>query len=415
MKRIGLFGFGQVGQGLFNIIRETNYKGAKIEKIAVKNRVKNRLANAELFVFDKNDILNDPNIDIVVEAIDNADEAFEIVKSALEKGKAVVTANKKMIAEHFEDLIDLQALNNTPILYEGSVCGAIPIIQNIEKYFSHEELKSVQGIFNGTSNYILSKIFTEKLDYKTALKQAQELGFAESDPTSDVQGFDAKFKTIILAKHSFGVLLKPKDVINYGIDTLSETDIQFARDNKQKIKVLPTILNEKGNIFSFVLPHFVQESSLFYTVENEFNAVQIEAPYTGTQFFYGRGAGSLPTGAAVFNDVQDIVRGQFYPYSKGSNHNEAPSDELFIEIYLRYTQESVKDSLEFEHISRGYISPEYSYIVGLISLQNLALGIDKIRKSKSTIIATGRREFKARPFISSLVLNSLYHEEARLG
>jgi homoserine dehydrogenase len=393
MKRIGLFGFGQVGQGLFEIIKEVGYEAARIEKIAVRNPTKKRSINLNYFVFDPNEILNDPQIDLVVEAIDIADEAFEIVRQALLKGKPVVTANKKMLAQHLGELLELQKETGTPLLYEGAVCGAIPVIQTIEKYFSREKLRSVQGIFNGTSNYILSKIFNENLNYQTALKQAQKLGFAETDPTNDVQAFDPKFKTIILAKHAFGVLLRTDDVINFGIDNLKDKDIEYARANQLRIKVLPTLFSEGTDFFAYVLPHFVGPGSMFYGVENEFNAVEIDAPFAGKQFYYGRGAGSLPTGAAVFNDVQDLIDGRVYPYTK-SNQNTSEQGDLILEVYLRYTNENIKEAIPFEKISKGYISPEYSYVIGTVSLINLSPFISIIQESGSSIIATGKREVR---------------------
>lgn len=393
MKRIGLFGFGQVGQGLFEIIKEVGYESARIEKIAVRNPTKKRSVDLSYFVFDPNQILNDPKIDIVVEAIDIADEAFEIVRQALLKGKPVVTANKKMLAQHLGELLELQKETGTPLLYEGAVCGAIPVIQTIEKYFSREKLRSVQGIFNGTSNYILSKIFNENLNYRTALKQAQKLGFAETDPTNDVQAFDPKFKTIILAKHAFGVLLSTDDVINFGIDNLKDSDINYARENQLRIKVLPTLFSEGNDFFAYVLPHFVGPGSMFFGVENEFNAVEIDAPFAGKQFYYGRGAGSLPTGAAVFNDVQDLIEGKVYPYTKSAS-TTVQTGELILEVYLRYTREEIKDAIPFEKISKGFISPEYSFVIGTVSLSDLSRFIGLIQESGSSIIATGKREVR---------------------
>src|SRR5689334_3703560 len=227
--KLGLFGFGCVGQGLYHVLHETHGGvQAEIKKICVKNKNKERILPDHFFTFDKQEILNDPEIDVVVELIDDAKAAYAIVKTSLENGKAVVTANKKMLAEHLEEIYNLQQKYNQPVLYEGSVCGSIPIIRNLEEYYDNDLINSIEGIFNGSTNFILTKVFEEKKSYSEALKTAQELGFAESDPSLDVKGFDPKFKLVIAIAHTFGVFLKPEDVINIGIDKISATDLKYA-------------------------------------------------------------------------------------------------------------------------------------------------------------------------------------------
>ena len=176
--KLGLFGFGCVGQGLYHVLEETRGVKAEIRKICVKNRNKKRPLTEDLFTFSKDEILDDPEIDVVVELIDDAVAAYEIVKSALQKGKAVVTANKKMLAEHLEEIYDLQKLHGKPVLYEGAVCGSIPILRNLEEYYDNDLISSIEGIFNGSTNYILTKVFEENKSYTDALTRAQELGFA---------------------------------------------------------------------------------------------------------------------------------------------------------------------------------------------------------------------------------------------
>src|SRR5687768_12322091 len=227
--KLGLFGFGCVGQGLYHVLHETHGIKAEIKKICVKNKNKARPIAEHFFTFQKEEILNDPEIDIVVELIDDANAAFEIVKTALQHGKAVVTANKKMLAEHLEEIYDLQKKHGKPVLYEGSVCGSIPILRNLEEYYDNDLIQHIEGIFNGSTNYILTKVFEEKKSYESALKQAQELGFAESDPMLDVKGYDAKYKLVIAITHTFGVFVKPEDVINIGIDKISDLDLKYAR------------------------------------------------------------------------------------------------------------------------------------------------------------------------------------------
>src|SRR3954471_18502815 len=209
---IGLFGFGVVGQGLYDIIK-TKHLNLEIVKIAIKNPDKERSLPASLFTTDKEELLSNPEINTIVELINDTEAAFEIVSRALSTGKNVVSASKKMIALHLDELIELQHKYGTSLLYEGSVCGSIPIIRNLEEYYDNELLHSISGIFNGSSNYILTKVCSEGMDYATALKQAQDLGFAETDPTLDVGGFDAKYKLVIAASHAYGVVVKPEDVL----------------------------------------------------------------------------------------------------------------------------------------------------------------------------------------------------------
>ncbi|MBC7758572.1 MAG: homoserine dehydrogenase, partial [Phormidesmis sp. FL-bin-119] len=205
---IGLFGFGVVGQGLHDII-STKDLNIEIKKIVIKDSSKSRSLPEDLFTTDASEILDDSGINTVVELINDADAAFKITSTALKSGKNVVSANKKMIAEHLEELVALQKEYGTSLLYEGAVCGSIPIIRNLEEYYDNELLHSISGIFNGSSNFILSKIANEGLEYNDALKQAQDLGFAETDPLLDVGGYDAKFKLLIAAAHAYGAFIKP--------------------------------------------------------------------------------------------------------------------------------------------------------------------------------------------------------------
>jgi len=201
---IGMFGFGVVGQGLYDIIKTKNLN-LEIKKFVIKNADKKRSLPAELFTTDAEAILGDPEINTVVELIDDADAAYALTVRALKSGKNVVSANKKMIATHLEELAAIQQEYGTSLLYEGAVCGSIPIIRNLEEYYDNELLHAVTGIFNGSSNFILSKVFNENQPYADALKEAQELGFAETDPTLDVGGFDPKYKLTIVAAHAYGI------------------------------------------------------------------------------------------------------------------------------------------------------------------------------------------------------------------
>lgn len=383
---IGLFGFGVVGQGLYDIIK-TKHLNLEIKKIAIKNPYKQRSLPAELFTTDRDEILNNPEINTVVELINDTDAAFEIVSRALSSGKHVVSASKKMVAIYLQQLIDLQHEHNTSLLYEGAVCGSIPIIRNLEEYYDNELLHSISGIFNGSSNYVLSKGFLENMDYDTALKQAQDLGFAETDPTSDVGGFDAKYKLIIAAAHAYGVVINPDEVLNIGIQNLSAYDLQYAREKGLKIKLVPVAkeLDDK-HVALFVLPKFVNETEFLYNVEYEYNGVTVQAAFADQQFFFGKGAGGHPTGSAVLSDIAALRYGYGYEYKKAREKQDLKfTNNIELNVYLRYDDEQLVEELGFLHIQERYYSGNFKFVIGKINLQNLIALQQRISDSKAFI------------------------------
>lgn len=382
--KIGLFGFGCVGQGLYHVLNKSTGFKADIEKIVVKHKNKKRDFANDLISFDKNDILENSQIDVVVELINDAEEAYQLVKTALQNGKHVVTANKKMLALHLQELYELQKKHKVSLLYEGAACGSIPIIRTLEEYFDNEPLQKLSGIFNGTTNYILTKTINEKLNYENALKQAQEKGFAESDPTNDVEGFDAKYKAIILALHAFGTIVKPEHVLNIGITGLAENDIQYASEKNYKIKLIPTItLTENNKINILVLPQFIKNNNQLYNVENEFNGVIVEGKFSGEQFLQGKGAGSLPTGAAVLSDISALSHGYKYEYKKHEQGN-APefTNQVVLNIYLRYNNKEELKNFSFIDFKENYTAAKYNYVVGKILLEELIKNQELIKENK---------------------------------
>lgn len=381
---IGLFGFGVVGQGLYDIIK-TKHLNLEIVKIAIKNPENERSLPAHLFTTNKEDLLNNPEINTIVELINDTEAAFEIVSRALSTGKNVVSASKKMIALHLDELIALQHKFGTSLLYEGAVCGSIPIIRNLEEYYDNELLHSISGIFNGSSNFILSKGFNENLDYDSALKQAQDLGFAETDPTSDVGGFDAKYKLVIAAAHAYGLVTNPDKVFNLGIQNLSANDLQYAREKNLKIKLVPIAkeLDDK-NVALFVLPKFVNQQEFLYNVENEYNGVIVQAAFADQQFFFGKGAGGHPTGSAVLSDIAALRYGYQYEYKKAKERKDLNfTNDILLTIYLRYQNEDLLQALNFEHINERYYSGNYKYVIGKINLQNLIANEANIANDKA--------------------------------
>lgn len=372
---IGLFGFGCVGNGLYEVLEKTPGLQANIARICVKDRQKTRSLSAEHFTFDKQDLLDDPTINTIVELIDDADEAFAIVKEALSKGKAVVTANKKMIAEHFEELHRLQVEHNVPLLYEAACCASIPIIRNLEEYFDNDLLESIEGIVNGSTNYILTKIVEENLSFELALKDAQEKGFAETNPILDTGGFDAKYKLLILIAHAFGLVVQPEDVFNAGIDKLSELELNYAREKGLKVKLVASAKKSPaGEITAYVLPKFVHPTEKFYEVNNVFNAVQTKSCFSDLQFFLGKGAGAYPTASAVLSDISALSYDYRYSYKKKGNSAVLKTrSEIFLKIFLRYKLYLKLDlTQEFLSIEETFSNGQNGYTIGVISLESLS-------------------------------------------
>jgi homoserine dehydrogenase len=381
---IGLFGFGVVGQGLYDIIKTKNLN-IEIKKIAIKDATKERSLPATYFTTDKDELLNNPEINTIIELINDTDAAFDIVSTALRSGKNVVSASKKMIALHLEELLKIQEEYGTSLLYEGAVCGSIPIIRNLEEYYDNELLHSICGIFNGSSNYILSKGFLEGMDYATALKQAQDLGFAETDPTMDVGGYDAKFKLVIAAAHAYGVVVEPDAVLNIGIENLAASDIQYAREKGLKIKLVPVAKElDDQHVALFVLPKLVTQNEFLYNVEYEYNGVIVQAAFADQQFFFGKGAGGHPTGSAVLSDIAALRYDYQYEYKKlKTNTGLKFTNDIELCVYLRYENDDLADALDFKEIKERYYSGSYKYIIGKLNLSKLIDNKQRIYDEKA--------------------------------
>jgi homoserine dehydrogenase len=373
---IGLFGFGVVGEGIYQVLQQTPSLHASIKRVCIKHPQKKRNADAELFTTDYNEILNDPDINLVVELIDDADEAYKIVTAAFKKKKSVVSANKKLIAEHLAELIFLQQEHDVSFLYEAAVCGSIPIIRNLEEYYDNDLLQSISGIVNGSTNYILTKI-SEGLTYKEALLQAQQLGFAESNPKLDVEGIDAVNKLTILLAHAYGVISKPQDLIHIGINRLQGADAGYAKEKNYEIKLTAqTIKLSNGKVAAFVLPQFIKNDSQLFNVKNEYNGVIIESKLADKQFLYGKGAGRYPTSSAVISDISALTYDYRYEYKKISRHEQyVLTHNYFLRVYVSFNDWAEVNRQDFEQVFEFHSTEERQYITGLIQ-------VDKLKNAK---------------------------------
>ena len=370
---IGLFGFGCVGYGLHEVLQRTPTLKTSIKKICVKDKNKARQISAEHFTFDKNEILNDEEINVVVELIDDANAAFEIVSAALKKGKAVVTANKKMIAEHFNELLELQKIYQVPLLYEAACCASIPIIRNLEEYYDNDLLESIEGIVNGSTNYILTKTSTDKISYADALLDAQQKGYAESNPTLDTGGFDAKYKLLILIAHAFGLVLQPDEIYNQGIDKLGELELNYAREKGFKIKLIAHAhKTNDGKIESYVLPKFISTDDKLFSVDDVFNGVKTKSCFSDSQFFAGKGAGAHPTASAVLSDISALSYDYKYEYKKLNQSAVELENDFSVKVFLRHKKEEQQFlQSKFSSIDESFLNHNSGYIIGNITLENL--------------------------------------------
>lgn len=370
---IGLFGFGVVGKGLYDVLHSTPTLQASIKKIVIKNPDKPRSIAAENFSTDADTILDDTDINVVVELIDDADAAFVIVKKALQNGKAVVSANKKMIAEHFEELLQLQQENKTALLYEAACCASMPIVRNLEEYYDNDLLKSIRGIINGSTNFILTKILEEQLEFKAALTLAQQLGFAESNPKLDIGGFDAANKLSILLAHSFGVITKPASFIFNGIENISLADAIVAKEKKQTIKLVATakkLLN--GKLAAFVLPQFVTQSDNLYHVHNEFNALTTESTFSDEHFFKGKGAGAFPTASAVLSDISALGYNYKYEYKKIYHQTDTVlSNDFYLKVFISTDELGKINKEDFEWVEEWHNEYKHSWLIAVIHADKL--------------------------------------------
>ena len=370
---IGLFGFGVVGEGLYKVLQQTPSLKASIKKVCIKNYGKKRNAPASLFTTDKNDLLNDRGINVIVEVIDDADAAFEIVSVALKNGKDVVSASKKMIAEHLPALLELQQKTGRSFLYESAACASIPVIRNLEEYYDNDLLYSIKAIVNGSTNFILTKIFEEGLNFKQALVLAQQSGFAESDPKLDVEGYDAVNKWAFLLTHAYGIIESPAAILFNGIQHIHSTDATVAKARNQQIKLVAQAQKlQNGKVAAFVLPQFVNQNNPLAFVKNEYNGVVIESGFADKQFFYGKGAGSFPTASAVLSDIAALRYQYKYEYKKLFHHTPHElTDDIFLRVYVSFDDLAFIPREEFEWIEEWHAQEDRKYLAGVIALKEL--------------------------------------------
>ena len=348
MIKVGIIGVGTVGSHVVKILQEnediiTARSGKKIVPIMgiVRDTSKKRDISIPLSS-NVDDVLNNPEIDIVVELMGGVDEAYKVVTKAIKNGKAVVTANKALLAYHRYELRDLAG--ETPIGYEASVAGGIPIIKALREGLSANHIEAIKGIMNGTCNFILTKMMNEKAEFADVLKEAQELGYAEADPTFDVGGFDAAHKLLILASIAYGMDVKPEEILIEGIENINSEDIYFAHEFGYNIKLLTIAKKCDNQVELRVHPALVPIKQMIAKVDGVMNGISVIGDRVGETMYYGPGAGGSATASAVVSDLIDIARhtknspmlGFIKPLEK-SGLTLMHKDEICTQYYIRMT------------------------------------------------------------------------------
>ncbi len=318
--RAAILGLGTVGTGVYKIIQKQHEEfphkiGAELEvaKILVRNTKKSREGIDMTLVTDSwDEIINDDSIDIVIEVMGGIEPARTYISEALSRGKHVVTANKDLMAEHGHELLEIAAEHKCDLLFEAAVAGGIPIIRPLKQCLAANNITEIMGIINGTTNFILTKMTDENMEFSEALALAQKLGYAEADPTADVEGLDAGRKIAILASIAFNSRVTFSDVYTEGISKITAKDIKYAKELDCVIKLIATAKHTADGVEVRVTPMFIPKSHPLASVNDSFNAVFVHGDSLGDAMFYGRGAGELPTASAIMGDVIDVCRNIAY-------------------------------------------------------------------------------------------------------
>lgn len=315
MINIAVLGYGTIGSGVVEVLSTNGESIAKRagDKIRIKYVLDLREFPGnpimEVLVHDVNIILNDPEVKIVVEVMGGVEPAYSFVKEALLRGKSVITSNKELVAKHGAELLNIAKEHNLNFLFEASVGGGIPIIRPLNQSLTADEIVEITGILNGTTNYILTKMSEEGMDFESALKNAQNMGYAERNPAADVEGQDSCRKIAILSSLAFGMQVDFEDIYTEGISKITDTDIKYAKALGARIKLFASSIRESENsVYAMVAPMMIKSSHPLYSVNDVFNGIFVRGNVIGDVMFYGSGAGKLPTASAVVADVVDAAK-----------------------------------------------------------------------------------------------------------
>ena len=393
MFNVAILGFGTVGSGVYEVIKENNalLKQKTGEDIAVKKILDIRdFPGSEwesLVVHDIKEIIEDNDIDAVVETMGGTSPAFEFVRDALLSGKHVTTSNKALVAAHGTELLKIAKEKNVNFFFEASVGGGIPIIRTLTESYAGEHFKEITGILNGTTNYILTKMDAEGEDFEKALSTAQELGYAERNPEADVQGHDTCRKIAILASLATGKEVNFEEIYTEGITKIDTTDFEYAKRMKLSIKLFGDSKFEDGMVYAFVAPVMVERDHPLYMVNDVFNGIMVEGNMLGKSMLYGSGAGKLPTASAVVADIIAITKNKDKNIPFGwVNKKQAVADmsetshKYFVRFKGKDTQFINKCKETFKDAKEVYLDgkDEFALVTGLIKEKDFLMDLNNL-------------------------------------
>jgi homoserine dehydrogenase len=391
---IGLIGCGTVGQSVLEILRDRadllKQIGLNVcvKKIAVRDPTKSRSyipEGAEL-VSSFSEIIDDDSINCVVEVMGGTTLAKDAVYQSAAKGKHIITANKALLAEHLPELMDLVAKNGIEMGYEAAVCGGIPIIHALQKDFLFDSITQICGIMNGTTNFILSKMENEGADYATVLKEAQDLGFAEADPSADVDGFDVRAKIGLLARLAYGTYVECESIPTTGITRITADDFLYAKHLNATVKLLGIAKMNDGKLSIAVAPHMVPKSNPIGNISGATNIVSVESQSLGTSFFVGQGAGGLPTANSVVSDIIALAQGQScapFPKTAPTNLESDFQSRFYIRFVVR-DQVGIIKSIADACVKQG---------ISIASIEQTPIETDAQRKRLPFVVTTDTVEY----------------------
>ncbi len=396
MTKIAVLGYGTVGSGVAHVL-DTN--GAQVADSAGDSIEIKYILDLRDFPGDKHEaqvvhdievILNDPEVEVICETMGGIEPAFTFEKRALEAGKSVCTSNKELVAAHGPELVELAEKNNVSYLFEASVGGGIPVLRSMNDSIRHEQLDSIRGILNGTTNYILTKMGQEGADFDSVLKVAQEKGYAERNPEADIEGHDACRKTAILASLMSGQFVKHEDIYTEGITKITGEDFEYAKTLGRSIKLLGSCERKNGKFFAMVAPFLVSSESALATVNGVFNAVNVHGNMLGDVMYYGKGAGKDATASAVVADVIDIVRHKGkhidwnlrnVPATVESNDNAVR--KFFVRCEASDAENAKKLFGDVTEVKAENVSGEFAFVTPEISEKEFAETYAKLAGAKS--------------------------------
>ena len=395
MTKIAVLGYGTVGSGVAHVL-DTN--GVQVADSARDEIEIKYILDLRDFPGDKHEaqvvhdidiILNDPEVEVICETMGGIEPAFTFEKRALESGKSVCTSNKELVAAHGPELVEIAEKHNVSYLFEASVGGGIPVLRSMNDSIRHEQLDSIRGILNGTTNYILTKMCQEGADFDSVLKVAQEKGYAERNPEADIEGHDACRKTAILASIMSGQFVKHEDIYTEGITKITGEDFEYAKTLGTSIKLLGSCERKNGKFFAMVAPFMVPADNALATVNGVFNAIDIHGNMLGDVMYYGKGAGKDATASAVVADVIDIVRhkGQHIDWNLRNVPATVESNDNAVRKFFVRCDASEKDNAEklfagLSEVKAEAVSGEFAFVTGEVSEKEFAENYAKLSNAK---------------------------------